>query len=509
MIYCGYLLCYLPFSPVFPPLNTKDTTLKIGSDLFFLTGIETFESFEFKSNKRGGESANIKFSKMFGNYKVNDKVFFTLEGQKVFSGVIERITNYGLNVDVVPTWVLLDYIFITDTLEFESTETIYKIVLSLEDKILRAGIGFNKKNVEIPEDITITTSLSGRSIRDILDELEQGLPNNFVYGVDAYNEFYFKSFSEIAEKKLSWFNADFSKSEYETDTSNLISQYVVKVKDLQTNTYNVLKQIVGDDNSYPPTAFTDIVGKKTEVFEYNFPAEAGDALDLAYKYLKMQVQSETLKLSTLNYKQIQVFPNEAIETTLKPIENFYEDFNIDYSTALTISNGLNIGEIVKIGLPISYARKVKENADYLDFSEQVEYMDACNRSLYIYKIIVYYHSTKSADRFSITDNKKSIVKFGEAGKLEVDVDRFSKRTLKVKVANASNKEKVIFYKMRCYFTQGSRKLTMNVRDITYSYKKGILSVNTTLAKINASLVGHFREQERLKKLENLLTNSPQ
>lgn len=93
----------------------------------------------------GAGKRKIKFVKMFGNYKTNDKVEFTLEGEKVFTGVIQKITNYCIELEITPLWGMLDYVFITGSLEIEGTGTVYKTLLGLKEKIESVDILFNSK----------------------------------------------------------------------------------------------------------------------------------------------------------------------------------------------------------------------------------------------------------------------------------------------------------------------------------------------------------------------------
>ena len=514
MNYTGFILNY--FLSNSTSISEKkpdiDTYIKIATDIFYLSVGANFESFEFKKNKRGGESGKIKFPKVFGRYTINDTVEFILKGEKVFKGVIEKITDYGLTLEIIPLWGLLDYVFITNTLELEESSKVYDLVLSLKDKIESIGIKFNKENILIPKDdnTLITTTLAGRSIRDILDELEKELPNNYVYGVDSNGEFYFKSFSEEATLKLSWHRNNFSDTEYEEDYSELYSQYVVKIKDNSMNAFNVLKPILGEDAKYPKTYITDLVGKKTRIFEYNFEANETEALEYAYNHLKAQVAIQKLKVKNINYKNISLEQNKAYKVILKSQNSFFEDFNIDFSTSITVGTDRNSGEIIKIGYPIGYARRTRYTNGVLYLSKQINYLSLCNRALDIYEIIVYYISNNKTNLFSITDGVNTINKFGKNGILKCDIKGFDKRNLIIKNEknDALNYSGIIFKKVRAFFTQGSREIDLNIRSMDYKYSKGILKLDINMAKLNSVLTGYFYEKEKkLEKLETLLTNS--
>lgn len=283
-------------------------------------------------------------------------------------------------------------------------------------------------------------------------------------------------------------------------------------KGLFTITYdgiNLKAEKNGESKSYPPTVLTDVIGKKTGIFEYNFSTTTKEALDYAYQSLKLQTPLETLKLKNINYKSVSLHSNQCLQVVLKPSENYYEDFEINFSASKSISSNLENGTIQTIGTIIGYSRKAiysKVHRKTLDFNTESEYVNIFNRSFKINRIILYYISENSTDKFLITDGKKENIIFGSAGVLRIDLHGFSKRELKLILLN--DKSEIVFSKMRCYFNQGSKKVVMNVREITYSCKKGVINVNATLSKLNTTLTGYMFERDRkIRNLEKLLTNN--
>lgn len=512
---CGEQLNYFQLEYYFNNNVSKDNYIKIGTDEFYTNSYNTFSSFEFKLNKRGGESGTIKFIKMFGNYKVGDNVECKINGKKIFRGVIEKVEDYGLTLKVIPLWGKLGWVYITNSREYEETKGIYDFLLGLKNKIMEAGIKFNPQLIEIPQNqnmvkYEIQTSMAGKSILEILEEVEEELPSSYSFGVNEGGTFFFKSFSEVREKKLNWHDGDFSENTIGEDYSELYSQYVVKhkVRDGEDDVFDVLEWIVGEKkvgNPYPPVNFLqEAVGIKTKVFEYNFQSDKEEAYKYAYDLLKKQEPILSLEIKDLNYLKNDININECIEVITKPIENFFEDCNLNYSTEKVIGNFNGGGELMKIGYIVGYAKESDSILGILDFSKQFGYSDVCNRTLDINEIRCEYFSRNGQDKFYIIDNHGyNKVVYGSGGVLKAKVEGASKRDLKV---IAENKE-VIFKNMRAYFTQGSRKLLLNVREMKYKYSGGVTTVDLKLAELKTVLTGYMHAQnKRLKTLENLLSN---
>ena len=252
---------------------------------------KNYSSYEFKINKRGGDSSKISFNTPVNYFNINDRVEYYLKGKKRFAGYIESIDNSGLNLNIIPIWGKLTYQYIQGDLILESTKGALDIVLSLKEKIEEMKIIFDERNISLNNDIKITMSFSGKNISDILDDVEDNLSANWCWGVDFDNNFYFREFSDIQSKKLNWYLNHFSNSEYEEDSSDLFSRYIIKMKDsiIDDNNqeiYRTLPKIVGGDKLYPPIAIENEIGIKTEIFKLEYKLENYDlAYDLAYRFL--------------------------------------------------------------------------------------------------------------------------------------------------------------------------------------------------------------------------------
>lgn len=500
---------------------SKDNYIKINNDEYYTNSSKTFKSFVFKLNKRGGESGNIQFVKPFGEYKIGDSVEVKINGKKIFKGVIEKVTDFGRNIDVIPMWGKLGWVYITDTLVFEETQGIYELLISMADKIRESGVKFNPMLIEIPQNqnmvkYNITTEMGGKSVLEILEEIEEELPSSYNFGVDAGGTFYFKSFKESAQYKLDWYQGDFNSSNLDLDYSELYSQYVVKHKRYNAlgeseDSYDVLKWIVGSNqevngvkNPYPVIpALQDAVGIKTKTFEYNFQSDEQEAYEYAYDLLKRQVPIETVDVKDFNIKQKSVNINDCVDIIMKPTENYYTDFTLGYSSYKTISNHVGGGELMKVGLPVGYAREPNIFVGVLDFNKQAGYLDVCNRTLDIEEIIVYYYSSQSNNKFYVRDNYgKFKIVYSGGGRLVLDVRGFNKRSLLI----VSEAKSVVYYKARVFFNQGSDFKTMNIREISYKYDSGVTTVDLRLAKLNAVLTGYMHAQnKRIETLEQLLS----
>ena len=246
--------------PPAPYINFEDSGnyIKINDNIYAENAYNTYSYYEFKVNKRGGDTSKVGFNIPLNYFNINDRVEYFLNGKKRFAGYVESIDDAGLNLSVIPIWGRLLHQYIQGDLILESTKGALDIVLSLQEKIEEMGIIFERKNITLNNDKQITMSFSGKNISDILDEVEESLSGSWCWGVDFDNNFYFKEFSEIPAQKLNWHNNDFSESEYEEDAGDLVSRYIVKMKDTITDdegnekeVYRTLPKIVGADKLYP------------------------------------------------------------------------------------------------------------------------------------------------------------------------------------------------------------------------------------------------------------------
>ncbi|TKZ31405.1 hypothetical protein EZH24_09900, partial [Brachyspira catarrhinii] len=95
--------------------------IKINNNIYAENAYKTYNSYEFKVNKRGGESGKITFNTPVNYFNINDRVEYYLKGKKRFAGYIESIDNAGLNITVIPVWGRLTYQYIQGDLILEAT----------------------------------------------------------------------------------------------------------------------------------------------------------------------------------------------------------------------------------------------------------------------------------------------------------------------------------------------------------------------------------------------------
>ena len=478
---------------------------------------KNYSSYEFKINKRGGDSSKISFNTPVNYFNINDRVEYYLKGKKRFAGYIESIDNSGLNLNIIPIWGKLTYQYIQGDLILESTKGALDIVLSLKEKIEEMKIIFDERNISLNNDIKITMSFSGKNISDILDDVEDNLSANWCWGVDFDNNFYFREFSDIQSKKLNWYLNHFSNSEYEEDSSDLFSRYIIKMKDsiIDDNNqeiYRTLPKIVGGDKLYPPIAIENEIGIKTEIFTLEYKLENYDlAYDLAYRFLTNQSKKETVKLKNFNIEKQDININECVECILKPTNNFYQiiDFN-DFTIIESDLNKLYSSDIIDIDENIEYRKypnyKQQESVALADIDRY--YKNICNQSYNIIKIVIFFsngnnnENKKISTIFQIEDREHIQRKYCANGFGVFDVRGYDKRDIII----TSESRNVLYDKFICFFDIGSRVVNMNIRTIDYKFENNALNVDLQLAKMNVKLTNYlYEEEKKLKHLEDLLS----
>ncbi|TKZ19326.1 hypothetical protein EZH24_13710, partial [Brachyspira catarrhinii] len=103
--------------------------------------------------------------------------------------------------------------------------------------------------------------------------------------------------------------------EYEEDSDDLVTRYIIKMKDTIEKTeneettieevYRTLPKIVGADPLYPAIPLESEIGIKTELFEIPYKLETYDlAYQEAYKTLTNQVKKEIINIKTLNISKV-------------------------------------------------------------------------------------------------------------------------------------------------------------------------------------------------------------
>nr|WP_300366133.1 hypothetical protein [Brachyspira sp.] len=411
--------------------------------------------------------------------------------------------------------------YIQGDLILESTKGALNIVLSLKEKIEEMGIIFDERNITLNNDKKITMSFSGRNISDILDEVEENMSDTWCWGVDFDNNFYFKEFSDIPSKKLNWHNNDFSESEYEEDSADLVSRYIIKMKDNITDeegnekeVYRTLPKIIGADKLYPPIPLEKEIGIKTDIFAIEYKLENYDlAYKFAYQFLANQTKKEIIKIKSLNHKRNDLNINECIECILKPTNNFYQiiDFN-EFTEAESRLNKVYSSDILDIDEPIEYRKYPNYKQQYSVALANIDryYKQICNQSYNITKIVIFFsdgiqdnQETKSAV-FQIEDKKHSQRKYFTNGFGVFDLRGYDKRDIII----TSERGNILYEKFICFFDSASRIDDMNIRTINYKFYNNTLNIDLELSKMNVNLMNYlYSQEEKRKSLEKILNSS--
>lgn len=497
-----------------PYSNVKGSYIKINGVTYVEGAVDSFTEYKFKLNRQGGSDSTIKFNTLSGVFNINDSVEYYLNGVKRFSGYVSSVDDNGLTLKVAPLWYRLKNQTIQGSLILESTLSVYDAIIKLKGKITEIGIKFNDDDIDTKyKNYSVTCSYSGRNLVDILDDIVSNCSDVTVWGVDVNGLFYFKEFSEEADDILSWYNNDFSDSEYTRDSSDLYTAYVVKRKTFNAdgtvddNTTETLPLRVGIETGKPP-AFFDEVGLRVGLFEYPFSVSKDD---VAYAYANEQLQKQFIKESTklkkIN-KDIEI--NKAYKIVCKPVENYYRDIKIAVTEGSVITNNyianydlIECDDLVDSDFlgDIFDTNKV----DLITIDDY--YLKACNEALDITYIYLYWYDTKDkpADSCIIKVNDGNIERsFNSVGGIaKLDCRSMDKRHIKVE----SNIVTVVFKKMRVYFSQGSRVIIQNAIEIEYSYKKNVLEIAGSFSKLNTVLTNYFfNEAKKVKDLNNLFTS---
>ena len=101
----------LPPAPYFP-FEETGTYIKINDNIYAENAYKTYSAYEFKVNKRGGDTSKVSFNTPLNYFNINDRVEYYLKGKKRFAGYVESIDNAGLNLTIIPVWGRLTYQYI-------------------------------------------------------------------------------------------------------------------------------------------------------------------------------------------------------------------------------------------------------------------------------------------------------------------------------------------------------------------------------------------------------------
>lgn len=506
--YCFYRqakLYWLP-PPPYKKWEETGTYIKINDNIYAEGSYKTFIEYEFILNKRGGESGRIFFNNPVDYIKINDIVEYYLKGKLKFRGYIEYIDGAGKELSIIPIWGRLNHII------FANGELIWKpdegrgaldVVKDMKSKIEAAGIIYKDENVTVSNYYTIFTEYAGKSVSDILDAVEEELNENWCWGVDLNNEFFFKEMNDKPDKVINYFENHFSESEYEKDTNDLMTRYIVKVRasnDDKISGSRILPVVVGseDDPRYPPIALEKEIGIKIDTFERDTYVDPNNEEQLkvvyeeAYKRLNNQIVAETVELKNIN-PNIDIDINQAVRIIMKPSRNFYNDTHFEEEVYKTYeANNLYSSEILGIDNEhdtVKLAGKLQDREINL-YDIDLEYRALCLRAYRIKKLFIYFSKQDERDAvgvFEVVDDKKVQRKYCVNGFGEFNVDGYDKMKIKIIKENSN----IIYDKITTFFDIGVKEFEMNAREITYTCSDNALSINGLFAKMNVKLTNYL------------------
>ena len=326
----------------------------------------------------------------------------------------------------------------------------------------------------------------------------------------------------MPNKKLNWYNNDFSDSEYEEDSGDLVSRYVIKMKDnILTDegeledVYRTLPKIVGADPLYPAIPLETEIGIKTDLFEIDYKLETYDlAYQFAYQFLTNQVKKQTVQIKSINSSKIDLDINECLECILKPANNFYQviDFN-EFTIIESRLNELYSSDILDIDEQIEYRKYPNYKQQYSVALVDIDryYREVCNQCYNITKIVIFFSDGNAETKgqkisavFQIEDREHVQRKYCADGFGVFDVQGYDKRDIII----TAERGNILYEKFICFFDVGSRIVSMNVRTINYKFENNALNIDLELAKMNVKLTNYLYEQEEKRKhLEELLSYS--
>lgn len=501
---------------------SKKTYVQIENIKYFIDDENVLSSFSFKINKRGGESAKIVFSKDESVVSVNTSVCLYVNGEKTYSGFVEKIASNGKEIYVLPVWGKLKNKYILGTLGLTGEAPVKDVVFSLKSLICETGIFFSDYSVSIPENYKIETSMSGRSVSDILDECEKSLPEGYVWTVDSAGMFFFGMTNKKNEKTIGADIESFSQSETETDYEDVYSECLVKIKDTSSGSENMrtlgivgkgVFTLNGFSFFYPVLAVHDFVGSKTKVREFNIEVDMKNydslksVFDMAYN--EILYQSLPVKAKVKNINTSVYIPKILEDVTLKNMQN--DGISIDIlggensveSSVVLNSSG---GQICPVCSPVGYSLVAKEQYGAINLKYNKKWIEFCNHTHNITNIIIAYNSENNVVVFSVKDDVRHKEVKAHGGYANIDISDMEKRNITIKMITRDNM--FVYKKLSAYADYGAKTQTLTTRLIEFSYSAGTLTVNAEYSKVNAKSANFlFNQSVRIKEIEKLLSKA--
>lgn len=494
-------LYFIPPTP-YKKWEETGTYIKINDNIYAEGSAKTFSEFEFVVNKRGGEGGKILFNYPVDFIEPNDKVEFYLKGKLKFVGFVEYIDGASKELSIIPIWGRLLHQYIAGSLILEETKGALDVVKDMRRFIEEAGIIYDESKITLNNLTLVKTEYSGKCVADILDLVEEELSENWCWGVDFNNTFFFLEANDKPTKTLNWFNNDFEYSEYERDTNDLITRYVCKIK--EGNGSRTLPKIVGGDKDYPPIPLEEEIGIKVDLYEtdYTFTQEQyKEVYDRAYKVLNRQAIKEVVKLSNIR-RDADINFNDSVKIIMKPSNNYYNTtefknpiFDSKVLNELYSSEILILDTEIEISALKNYAQEQLITLHDID----LDYRRLCLKSYNIVKIAIFFTdaNTKRAVSgiFQITDGENTQRVLCNDGFGIFDVKGYDK--IKLQIIN--ERANIIYDKIIVFFDIGVREYNMNARILTYTYKDYSLNIEGEFAKMNVKLTNYLYMLESRRK----------
>ena len=494
-------LYFIP-PPPYRKWEETGTYIKINDNIYAENSSKTFSEFEFIVNKRGGEGGTIKFNYPVDYIKPNDKVELYINGKLKFAGYVEYIDGASKELSIIPIWAKLTYQYIAGSLILEETKGALDVVKDMRRFIEEAGIIYDESKITLDNLTLVKTEYSGKCVADILDLVEEELSENWCWGVDFNNTFFFLEASDKPTKILNWFNNDFTDSEYEKDTSELVTRYVCKIK--EGNGSRTLSKIVGGDKDYPPIPLEEEIGIKVDLYEtdYTFTQEQyKEVYDRAYKVLNRQAIKEVVKLSNIR-RDADIDFNDSVRIIMKPSNNFYSETKFENPIFDSkVLNELYSSEILILDNPI----ETKILKDYATESAitlydiDLDYRRLCLMSYNIKKIAIYFtdFNTKRAVSgiFQILDGEHSQRVLCNDGFGIFNVEGYDKINLQI----INERANILYNSIVVFYDIGVKEYNMNARELVYKYEDYSLTIEGQFAKMNVKLTDYLYMLESRRK----------
>lgn len=500
--------------PVFAPPFSQTIInvppyLKINNTFIYPGENNNLTSLSFTSNKRGGDTSKITFSKLEIPISVGDTIQLFINNKSIYQGYIEqyKITK-NIEYTIVPEWAKLNNLIISGGIVIEATLPIREVVFSLKNFITKMNIGFIPNKINLPSDVFITIATMGKTIAEILDECEKELPPGYNWSVQN-GIFNFAPIQETTSGLLNWYNTEFSESEFEEDFADIFTETSVwmKTKDAEGNSYDRSVGVVGEKPPYPPIEIKKLLGVKQNKLQFPYTLADEDALNIAYNLLLNQFIPSKIAIKNLNYekKLPKILFNYKVYG--KPKSSLCIRFtrsgggnsigsNLPYTGGQIFNVGSRVGTSIKLDNPFNF-----------NFKNNRVYQEYCNVSGIIENVFINYKSINNISNFTITDGINVIPIIGNSNKATINLSSLNilKRDLSI-ICTDLEDDSFSFIDIFITFKDCSEINSGSLRKIVFTMDSNfIFKANIDIAPIGMVLNGYlWSEQQKIKQLEAIL-----